>query len=119
MVVFVVMPKKVLKDYIVKALEGLKVENVEVFDTRDGSIADYVVIGSGRSSKHLESSMDTLRSSVKKDYFITGMMSGNGDNGWILLDLGSIIVHLFTPDVRDLYKLEELLSPQVRKMMES
>lgn len=108
------MAEKELKDYIVEQLEELKVEDIIIIDTsKTSSIADWVIIGSGRSGKHIESSMEILKANVKKDErYDGGMISGVANDGWIIYDLGNIIVHLFVPAVRDIYKLEELLSPK-------
>ena len=108
------MAKKELKDYIIGQLENLKVEDIIAIDTsKTSSIADWVIIGSGRSGKHIESSMEILKTNMKNDnVYSGGMISGTANDGWIIYDLGNIIVHLFIPAVRDIYKLEELLNPK-------
>ena len=115
------MAKKELKDYIIEQLENLKIDDIIVVDTsKTSSIADWVIIGSGRSGKHVESSMEALKSNMKNDgLYEGGMISGNANDGWIIYDLGNIIVHLFVPAVRDIYKLEELFSPKSRIMVSS
>ena len=75
-----------LKTYIVNHLEEMK----------------------GRSGKHIESTMELLKINLKKDYEIEGTINGTANDGWIILDLGNVIVHLFIPPVREIYKLEEL-----------
>ena len=107
------MIKKDLTDYILKRLDDLKIDDNVVADTRKtSSIADYVIIGSGRSGKHIESSMEILKTNLKNNKSTNGMVSGTANDGWIILDLGNIIVHLFVPAVRDIYKLEELFNPK-------
>lgn len=107
------MIKKDLKDYIVQQLDELKVEDIVVADiSKTSSIADFVIIGTGRSGKHVESSMELLKTKLKNEKSTNGMVSGTANDGWIILDLGNIIVHLFIKEVRDLYKLEELFSPK-------
>ena len=107
------MIKKDLTDYILKQLDDLKIDDIVVADTRKtSSIADYVIIGSGRSGKHIESSMEILKTNLKNNKSTNGMVSGTANDGWIILDLGNIIVHLFVPAVRDIYKLEELFNPK-------
>ena len=98
-----------LKTYIISQLEEMKVENIISIDTsKISSIADLIIIGDGRSGKHIESTMELLKINLKKEYEIEGMINGTANDGWIILDLGNIIVHLFIPAVRDIYKLEEL-----------
>lgn len=115
------MAKKELKDYIIDQLENLKIDDIIAIDTsKTSSIADWVIIGSGRSGKHVESSMEALKSNMKNNgLYEGGMISGNANDGWIIYDLGNIIVHLFVPAVRDIYKLEELFSPKSRIMVSS
>ena len=111
------MVKNELKDYIVNQLEELKIDDIIVIDTsKTSSIADSIIIGSGRSGKHIESSMEILKTNVKKnELYNGGMISGVANDGWIIYDLGDIIVHLFVPAVRDIYKLEELFNPKSKK----
>jgi ribosome-associated protein len=51
-----------------------------------------------------------VREDVKKKYNLLSQPEGNSDYGWVLLDLGDVIVHLFSPEKRDYYRLEELWS---------
>lgn len=107
------MVKKDLKKYIIDQLDELKIEDIVIADvSKTSSIADFVIIGSGRSGKHIESSMEILKANLKKNMATNGMVSGTANDGWIILDLGNIIVHLFIPDVREVYKLEELFNPK-------
>ena len=103
------MPKKELQNIIIDKLEEQKVEEIICADTRKtSSIADYVIIGTARSGKHAESTMENLKVFLKENYSITGLINGTANDGWIVFDLGNIMVHLFDPEVRKIYKLEEL-----------
>jgi len=115
------MVKNKLKEYIVNQLDNLKIEDIIVIDTsKTSSIADWVIIGSGRSGKHIESSMDILKFNMKNDgVYDGGIISGVANDGWIIFDLGDIIVHLFVPAVRDIYKLEQLLNPKFSNKSEN
>ena len=103
------MAKKELKDIIVDYLEEQKIEEIICADVaKTSSLADYVIIGSGRSGKHIESVMDNLKLYLKENQNIGGLINGVANDGWIVFDLGNIMVHLFDPEVRKIYKLEEL-----------
>lgn len=103
------MAKKELKDIIVKQLEEQKIEEIICADvSKTSSIADYVIIGTGRSGKHAESTMENLKTYLKENCSVGGLINGTANDGWIVFDLGNIIVHLFEPEVRKIYKLEEL-----------
>ncbi|HSQ97180.1 MAG TPA: ribosome silencing factor [Rickettsiales bacterium] len=108
------MPKLELKNVVIKNLEEQKIEDLICIDTsRISSLADYVIIGSGRSNKHLESTIENLKTFLKHKYEISGQI--NGSEGWFAFDLGNIIVHLFEPKVRKLYKLETLFESRIKK----
>lgn len=109
------MPKVNLKDYVVDNLENQKIEDIIVIDTsKTSSMSDWVIIGSGRSGKQIESSIENLKIDLKKKKLAEGQISGVANDGWIIFDLGNIIVHLFVPAVRDIYQLEKLLNPKKR-----
>ena len=56
----------------------------------------------------LDALAKNVKDEVKKEFRINSVPEGNSDYGWILLDLGDIIVHFFSPEQRDYYRLEEL-----------
>jgi ribosome-associated protein len=72
------------------------------------SIADYMIIASGTSQRHLVSMAELLRQELHqmgiKPVGIEGMTQGE----WVLLDAGDVIVHLFKPEIRTLYDLEKM-----------
>lgn len=74
------------------------------------TFADYFVICSGTSRRQLDALQSTLREELKKMEPPVAPLSveGEPDSGWILMDYNSVIVHLFDPEVRHFYNLEEL-----------
>ena len=72
------------------------------------SFTDYFVFCSGTSDRMLDALARSVREEVKKEYKILSLPEGGSGNGWVLLDLGDVIVHLFSPEKRDYYRLEEL-----------
>jgi ribosome-associated protein len=71
------------------------------------SIADYMVIASGRSSRHVGSMAEHLREKLKQagqSVSVEGLERGD----WVLIDAGDIVVHLFRPEVREFYNLEKM-----------
>lgn len=97
-----------LKDIIVHTLEEHKAEDITVIDLKNKSdIADYMIIATGRSSKHVSSTADFVMEKVKErgnPYIVEGM----GNSEWVLIDTLDIIVHLFSKEKRELYALEKL-----------
>jgi ribosome-associated protein len=77
------------------------------------SFADYFVICSGDSDRQLEAIREEINKTLKQEGVIPHHSEGTADSGWVLIDLGEVIVHLFSPQQRDYYKLDELWSEAV------
>jgi ribosome-associated protein len=71
-------------------------------------VADAFVIATGRSKIQTRSIADSIAESAKEHGYARPRVEGYADGGWILLDLGSVVVHVFTPDERAFYNLERL-----------
>jgi ribosome-associated protein len=94
---------------IVSTLEEKKGENIQLLDIHEiASFADYFVICSGTSDRMLGSLAAAVDESVKKTYGINCRTEGHTSTGWVLVDVGDVVVHLFYADVRDYYQLEQL-----------
>ena len=92
-------------------MEEKKGENIVLIDIHEISdFADYFVICSGTSDRMLQALVDEVRDKMRQEYNLRGKLEGESRDGWMLLDLGDIIVHLFSPDRRDYYRLEDLWS---------
>ena len=79
-----------------------------MLDTRAISIlADFFVIATAASERQLKAVADDIQKSLKK-HSIIPRVEGTAESGWILIDNPSVIVHLFSPAMRDYYQLEEL-----------
>ena len=70
--------------------------------------ADYFVICSGTSDRMLQALADTAVEQVKKQSDRRARVEGEPRGGWVLVDFGDVILHLFSPDRRKYYRLEEL-----------
>ena len=71
-------------------------------------VADAFVIATGRSKIQTRSIADSIAESAKEHGYPTPRVEGYADGGWILLDIGSVVVHVFTPEQRTFYNLERL-----------
>ena len=82
-----------------------------MIDLHDISIfADYFVICSGTSDRMLQALADTVLEELKKNFDLRGRLEGIPEDGWLLADFGEVILHIFSPDRRDYYRLEDLWS---------
>jgi ribosome-associated protein len=93
----------------VNALEDKKGENILLLDIHEiASFTDYFIICTGTSDRMLDSLSDAVRETAKAQFDIIARSEGLARDGWLLVDLGDVIVHLFSPDRRDYYRLEQL-----------
>ncbi len=98
-----------IKDFIIKNLEAKKAEDISCIDLQGKvPLADHMIFASGRSSKNIKAIAEfvalELKHTLKWNAYVEGMQGSD----WIVLDAGSVVVHLFHPEARENFKLEEL-----------
>ena len=74
------------------------------------SVADYFVICSGESERQLKAILDAIDEGSGKELGRDARVEGTPDTGWVLLDYGDVVVHIFSLTLRDYYRLERLWS---------
>ena len=74
------------------------------------SIADYFVICTGESDRQLKAILDAIDEGIGKEFGRSARAEGTPDTGWVLLDFGDVVVHVFSMAMRDFYRLERLWS---------
>ena len=100
---------RAFSDIIIASLEDDKAEDLTVIDlTEKSSLADIMIIASGRSARHVSSIADHLAQKVKEKTGQSPKLEGLPNADWVLIDLGDVIVHLFRPVVRAFYNLEKI-----------
>ncbi|EKG30402.1 ribosome silencing factor [Pseudomonas avellanae] len=93
----------------IAALEEVKGSDILTIDVRDKtSIADYMLICTGTSTRQLNALVDNVRDKVKAAGLKSLSEEGKGDSEWVLLDLGDVIVHVMMAATRQMYDLERL-----------
>ena len=96
---------------IEKILSKSKAKNITRIDLRKkSSIADFMIICSGTSNRHVIALSNHLLETLKKKNLNTLNVEGKRNGDWILLDAGDVIVHLFRNEVREYYGLEKMWS---------
>ncbi len=91
------------------AVDELKAKDVVEIDVRGkSSVADYMVIASGTSTRHVKSIADEVVKFSKQLGVMPLGVEGEREAEWVLVDLGDVIVHVMLPRVREFYALERL-----------
>lgn len=94
---------------IVDTLEEKKGEDILLLDIREVTVfADYFVICSGTSDRMLNALAETVKQKIKESHSLRARIEGSPRDGWLLVDFGDVVVHLFSPDRRGYYNLEGL-----------
>ena len=105
-----------IKNNIEKILDKNKAQGIASIDLKNKSyIADYMVIASGTSSRHLQSLSEILVVELKKLGIENCRIEGKDSRDWKLVDAHDVIVHLFHPEKREFYDLEKMWSEEIPK----
>ena len=94
--------------HIIEALEAHKGENIILLDIQNlAPFADYFIVCSGTSHRMLDA-LARAALDVGRSHKTRGRAEGDARSGWVLLDFGEVVVHIFAPELRDYYRLEDL-----------
>lgn len=94
---------------ILKSLEDIQAIDVKVIDVHEQTtITDYMIIASGRASRHVKAIAQKVMEDMKKDGLPSINSSGVEHGDWALIDFGDFIVHVMQPESRQFYNLEGL-----------
>ena len=105
-----------LKKEIEKILNDNKaMEIISINLKNKTSIADFMIVASGNSSKHIQSLSEILINELKKRGVNNCRLEGSNSNDWKLIDAIDIIVHIFHPEKRKFYELEKMWSELIPK----
>ena len=105
-----------IKDNIEKILDDNKALNIKSINLKNKSyIADYMIIASGTSSRHLQALSEILVAELKKIGLNNCRIEGKNSSDWKLVDTQDVIVHIFHPEKRDFYDLEKMWSEEIPK----
>ena len=100
-----------LEDLILARLDEDKAQDVVFIDLRGkSSVADGLVVASGRSQRHVGAMADHLLRGLKEAGYGRARVEGLPHCDWVLIDTGDVIVHLFRPEVRAFYNIEKIWS---------
>lgn len=101
-----------IRDLALKALDDMKGDNIVTMDVRMlTDITDYMIICTGRSTRHVKALAETVSAKAKEMHVPTVRTEGEKDSEWILVDLGDVVIHIMLATTRAFYSLEDLWEP--------
>jgi ribosome-associated protein len=96
-------------DIVLKSLDDAKAEDTVAIDIAGkSSLADHMVVTSGRSNRHVSAVADQVMKALRDAGFDKPRIEGLPHADWVLVDGGDVIVHIFRPEVREFYNLEKM-----------
>ena len=105
-----------LKSVVIHTLDLNKAQDIVTIDLKDkSSIADYMIIASGTSSRHIQSLSEQVLEKLKDNGIKNSKIEGKESNEWKLVDGIDLIVHIFHPEKRKFYELEKIWSELIPK----
>ena len=105
-----------LKQIVIKTLDINKAHNIVSIDLKDKSfMADYLIIASGNSSRHIQSLSEQVLEKFKDSGIKNSKIEGSDSSEWKLIDGIDLIVHIFHPEKRKFYELEKIWSELIPK----
>jgi ribosome-associated protein len=108
-----------LRDLAINALTDMKGIDIVDMDVRTlTSIADYMIVCTGRSTRHVKALAETVAVKAKEKNASFVRTEGDKESEWILVDLGDVVVHVMLPAARAFYSLEDLWEP-VKELREN
>ncbi len=107
----VVLEPRDLAQRVVEAASDKQANDIVLLDTRSvASFADYFVICSAGSERQIETIAEEIEHDLRRQGVEPHHTEGKPDSGWVLLDYSGVIVHIFSPEEREYYNLDELWS---------
>ncbi|MCS6758102.1 MAG: ribosome silencing factor [Candidatus Devosia euplotis] len=105
----IVTPERPVIDVVLNCLEDAKAEGIVAVDiVGKSSLADHMVVASGRSQRHVGAVADQMVTALRDAGYGKPRIEGLPHCDWVLVDAGDVIVHIFRPEVREFYNIEKM-----------
>ena len=105
-----------LKSVVIDTLDLNKAQDIVTIDLKDkSSMADYMIIASGTSSRHIQALSEQVLEKLKDNGIKNSKIEGKESNEWKLVDGIDLIIHIFHPEKRKFYELEKIWSELIPK----
>jgi ribosome-associated protein len=107
-------PQIPMIDVVLSCLDDAKAEGTVAIDiTGKSSLADHMVVTSGRSHRHVGAVADQLARALREAGYNKPRIEGLPHCDWVLVDAGDVIIHVFRPEVREFYNLEKMWAAEI------
>jgi len=105
------MNTEALKKLAQTTLDEMKAHDITILDVQKlTNVTDWMIICTGTSRRHIQSIAEQLVTNAKQSHLQPLGVEGKSTDSWILIDLGSVVVHVMMPEAREFYSLEKLWS---------
>ena len=105
-----------LKQIVIKTLDINKAQDIVSIDLKDkSSMADYMIIASGTSSRHIQALSEQVYEELKSNGILNCKIEGKNSADWKLVDGIDLVIHIFNPEKRKFYELEKIWSELIPK----
>ena len=105
-----------LKEIVINTLDLNKAQDIVTIDLKDkSSMADYMIIASGTSSRHIQSLSEQVLEKLKNNGVKDSKIEGKESGEWKLVDGIDLIIHIFNPEKRKFYEIEKIWSELIPK----
>lgn len=105
------MQREELKNFLANKADDMKAENITIVDViGKSSVTDYMIVCTGTSKRHVASIAGHVASEVKKEGLDPLGMDGEQEGEWVVLDMGTSMLHVMQEEQREIYQLEKLWS---------
>ncbi|HNP87326.1 MAG: ribosome silencing factor [Chloroflexi bacterium SZAS-1] len=95
----------------VELAEDKQASDIVMLDLQKlNAVADYFVICTGESERQLKAIVDVIDEAIGREFGRNARIEGTPDTGWVLIDYGDVVVHIFSVALRDYYRIERLWS---------
>lgn len=102
---------------IIEWLTEKKAENISAYDfSVKNSFTDYVIVCEGQADLHVRAIGNHILDMVKEHHFSLLSKEGVDYSHWLLVDLGDVIIHIFMPETRQYYKIDEFITSYLQKI---
>jgi len=111
---------KSLSDLVLATLEENSAQDTITIDISEkSSVADFMIVSSGRSNRHVNALADYVMRALKAEGLKDLGIEGLDASDWVLIDAGDVILHIFRPEVRAFYNLEKIWSVPLPESLQS